>query len=118
MAQEQLPAAQYTVGGQETVADHVVISQTDGFEEDGEAKKTAAGQHKCDLTYSRRATRSLVLELAFGADPTTYMEGGGLDASYVPGGEVWEIRSVSRVNTRGPVQLNLELVSLTDTITA
>ena len=120
MATEQLPASQFTVGGQETVAGHKVISQNDGFEEDGETKTTTAGAHKCDITYSRRATRSLVLELVHGTAPTTYMVGGAVDVTYVPDNTVapvWEIRNVSQVDTRGPIQLNLELVSLTDTMT-
>ena len=120
MATEQLPAAQFEVGGQETVEDHVVISQADGFEEDTEAKTTTAGAHKCDITYSRRATRSLVLELVHGTDPTTYMVGGAVNASYVPdniSAPVWEIRNVSQANTRGPIQINLDLVNLTDSMT-
>jgi hypothetical protein len=31
---------------------------------------------------------------------------------------VWEIRSVSVTNTRGPVQVSLNLVSLTESIAA
>ncbi len=119
MAQEQLPAEQYAVGGQTEIANYVVISEVDGFEEDTEAKQTAAGQHKCDITYSRRATKSLTLELLAAADATDYVSGGGLDATYgTDGDKVWEIRSVQRVNTRGPIQLQLELVSLVDTIAA
>lgn len=122
MAQEQLPAAQFTVGGQTAIAGFVVGQEVDGFEEDSEAKQTATGAHKCDITYSRRKTKSLTLELAAGVDSATlntlYMEGGGLDETFLAVGEVWEIRSAQRVNTRGPVQINLELVSLTDSITA
>ena len=119
MAAEQLPATKYAVGGQSAVANHQVISETSGFEEDGEEKKTAAGQHNCDITYSRRATKTVTLELEDGATESTYMSGGALDASFAPGGTAaWEIRSVQKVNTRGPVQLVLELVSLTEQITA
>lgn len=120
MAAEQLPIANaYTIGGQSTVANHVVGQEVDGFVEDGEEKKNAAGQHQCDITYSRRKTKSLTLELGSGATVTDYCKGGHVDASFVAGGTAaWEITSVQRVNTRGPVQLNLELVSLTEDITA
>ncbi|HAX91570.1 MAG TPA: hypothetical protein DCY07_05090 [Rhodospirillaceae bacterium] len=119
---EQLPVTQYAVGGQVTLANYQVISSSYGFEEDTESKKTALGQHKCDLTYSRRQTLSLTLELDSAATETTYMDGGTIasgtftlaDGITASG---WEIRSVSKVNTRGPVQLNIELVSLVDLIT-
>lgn len=121
MAAEQLPIANaYTVGGQSTVAKHVVVTESDGFIEDGESKKNAAGQHHCDITYSRRKTKSLTLELADGATVTDYCIGGHVDASFVANGTpaAWEIASVQRVMTRGPVQLNLELISLTEDITS
>jgi len=119
MATEQLPASQFAVGGQATLADHVVISTKDGFEEDGEDKLTQAGQFKCALTYSRRLTKSLELELLGAADVTAYVVGGYTDAAYastVAATAIWEIRSVSQTRTRGPVVLALELVSLTDTL--
>ena len=117
---EQLPSANgFTVGGQSAVSGYVVGQEVDGFEEDTEAKQTAAGQHLCDITYSRRATKSLTLELAHGTSPTAYMVGGHVDSSFAAGGTAaWEIRSVQRINTRGPVQLALELVSLTESIAA
>lgn len=120
MAAEQLPsAAGYAVGGQSAVAGYVVGQEVDGFIEEGESKQTPAGAHACDITYSRRKTKSLTLELAHGTDLTDYMQGGHVDATFAPGGTAaWEIRSVTRVNTRGPVQLNLELVSITEDITA
>jgi hypothetical protein len=117
----QLPAAQFAVGGQPTVAGHIVISSASGFEEDSEVKQTSGGQFKCDITYSRRATLDLTLELANTADPTDYVKGIALDASYVPcaaASGVWEVRNVTRTNTRGPVQLSLQLVSLTESIAA
>jgi len=116
---EQLGTA-YKTGGQSTVADHIVVSERDGFEEDGEAKQLATGQHSTDITYSRRKTKSLTLELLTAADATDYIEGGHTDASYVAGGSpaAWEIRSARVVKTRGPVQVELELVSLTEDIAA
>lgn len=120
MAAEQLPsAAAYAVGGQSAVANHVVGQEVDGFIEDGESKQLASGQHACDIVYSRRKTKSLTLELGNGATATDYMAGGHVDATFAPGGTAaWEIASVQRVNTRGPVQLNLELISITEDITA
>jgi hypothetical protein len=109
----------YATGGQSTVALHIVVSEVDGFEEDGEARQNADGTHSSDITYSRRATKTLTLELAHTASPTAYMAGGHVDATYNAGGvAAWEIRSVQRINTRGPVQLQLELVSLTESIAA
>jgi len=120
MAAEQLPsAAAYTLGGQSTVANTVVGQEVDGFMEEGEAKQTAAGQHACDITYSRRKTKSLTLELGNGADPTDYAVGGYLDYSFSAGGTAaWEITSCRVTKTRGPVQVSLDLVSLTEDITA
>lgn len=120
MAAEQLPStAGLTPGGQSAVANHVVGTEVDGFVEEGESIQTAAGQHLADLTYSRRKTKAFTLELGNGADATLYMEGGSVDATYAPGGTAaWKIRSVQRINTRGPVQLSLELISLTEDITA
>lgn len=120
MPAEQLPsAAAYTVGGQSTIADHIVVSEVDGFTEDGETKMLATGQFGCDIVYSRRKTKTVVLELLTGASQTGYLEGGHVDATFAPGGTAaWEIKSVQRVNTRGPVQITLELVSITEDITA
>jgi hypothetical protein len=118
---EQLPASQFAVGGQPTVAAHIVVSAAYGFEEDSEVKQTSGGQFKCDITYSRRATLDLTLELSNTADPTDYVKGIALDASFVPTTAalgVWEVRNVTRTNTRGPVQLSLQLVNLTDLIDA
>jgi hypothetical protein len=116
----QLPASQFAVGGQETLADHIVVSSVKGFEEDTEDKQTAAGQFKCNITYSRRATLDLTIELGDEADPKDYAKGGAVDAEYLPclpAVGVWEIRNVTRTNTRGPIQLSLQLVSLTESIT-
>ena len=121
MAAEQLPASQFAVGGQTAVVAYVVGQTVDGFEEDGETKQTTAGQFKCEITYSRRATKELTLELSNTATATYYVSGGCVDASFIPCAAavgVWEIRSATRTNTRGPVQVALSLVSLTEAITA
>jgi hypothetical protein len=118
MAQTQLPAAQFVVGGQTALTGLQVPSETTGFEEDAEDKQTQAGQFKANITYSRRATKSLTLECESSFDTSIYTDGGGLDATLLATGTVWEIRSATVTNTRGPVQVALELVSLTDTITA
>lgn len=120
MSAEQLPVENaYTVGGQSTVENHVVGQEVDGFIEVGESKQNAAGQHQCDITYSRRKTKSLTLQLGSSATVTDYCEGGHVDSSFAFGGvAAWEITGVQRVQTRGPVQLNLELISITEEITA
>jgi hypothetical protein len=119
MAAEQLPASQFTVNGQTAIAGFVVVQEVDGFEEDTESKQTASGAHKADITYSRRKTKSLTLEVTSAAVAGLYIEGGGLNADYLASDNpVWEIRSASRTNTRGPIQIQLELVALVDTITA
>jgi len=121
MAIEQLPAAQFAVGGQSTVAKHVVGQTVDGFEEDGETKQTSGGQFKCDLTYSRRATKEITMECEDDATVTHYAIGGSVDASFVPcvaASGVWEIRNATITKTRGPIQVALSLVSLTEAITA
>jgi len=119
MAAEQLPASQYTVDGQTEITGFVVVSDTDGFEEDGETKQNADGSFKCDITYSRRKTKSLNLDVTDEDMLGFYVEGGGLDADYAGTSDpAWEIRSVTRVNTRGAVNFQLELVALTDTIPA
>ena len=117
----QLPASQFAVGGQDTVTTYIVGTVVDGFEEDSEVKNTTDGQFKCDITYSRRATKDLTLELSNTASATAYVDGGSVDASFVPCAAavgVWEIRGVTRTNTRGPTQVSLQLVGLTELIAA
>jgi hypothetical protein len=114
MATEQLPASTYAIAGQSAVTGYEVISQTFGFEEDGEDKKDGTGQHKARINYSRRRTCQLVLEALTTATAGAYVVGGGLDASYVPGGVVWKIRSVTEGKTRSVPTINLDLIALTD----
>jgi hypothetical protein len=61
-----------------------------------------AGQFKANITYSRRATKSLTLECEASFDTSIYTDGGGLDATLLATGTVWEIRSATVTNTRGP----------------
>jgi len=110
MATEQLPASQYEVGGQETVSGWVVTENGWSFEEDSEAHQDAAGQHKCDITYSRRKVLSLSLKAENGTTVDTFDEGG----TYTHDAVAYKIRSVNRRNTRGPVEVDLELISQVD----
>ena len=126
MATEQLPDSQYTVGGQVAASKYQVISSSYGIEEDTESKKNATGQHRCDITYSRRQTLSITVELEDDASAALWVTGGSIasDATIAfpladgSTASAWEIRSVQRLHTRGPVQIQLELVSTTDLITA
>jgi len=112
MATEQIPASKYVVAGQTALTGWQVISETTGFQEDTEDKATAAGQFNSKITYSRRPTKQLVLEANHGTTTTTYDSGGTI----VYGGVTYIINSVSRVNTRGAVQVTLDLVSSVDSL--
>ena len=114
MATEQLPAATYAIGGQSTIAGYEVISQVWDFEEDGEDKKNGTGQHKARINYSRRRTCQFVLEALTTATAGEYVEGGGLDASFAPGGDAWKVTSVSEGKTRGVPTINLSVIELVD----
>ena len=118
MATEQLPATTFTVGGQPTLSGWQVVSATYGIEEDSETKQTASGRFLCKLTYSRRATLQVILEADSGTTTTTYQTGGeiasGVFADQAGTATAWKIRSASKANTRGPVQVTLDLISQTD----
>ncbi|HAX91571.1 MAG TPA: hypothetical protein DCY07_05095 [Rhodospirillaceae bacterium] len=115
---EQLPATQYKVGGQPTLAGWQVISATHGLEEDSENKQTASGRFKCKITYSRRPTLQVVLEANSGTTTTTYQTGGEIASGVFAAGNgsatAWKIRSARKVNTRGPEQVELDLIAQTD----
>jgi len=119
---EQLPASQFAVGGQSAVVGHIVGQTVDSFEEDTETKQTSGGQFKCEITYSRRATKQFTMELAAtGATAADYVEGGCVDANFapcLPAVGVWEIRSASVKKARGAHLIELSLVSLTESIAA
>ena len=120
MSAEQLPVASgFELDGQTEIAGFVVVSETDGFEEDGETKQNANGSFKCDITYSRRKTKELTLDVTSESVLELYVVGGGLDADFLGNTTpVWEIVSCTRTNTRGPVQIQVSLKALTDSIPA
>ena len=121
MAVEQLPATTYVVGGQPTVAGYILPEAQYGFEEQAETKYTAAGKFNAKLTFSRRATLKVTLELLTGTGETTYMSGGQISSGVFATGAgvatAWEIKSASKRNTRGPVVVDLDLIALSDIIT-
>ena len=120
MAVEQLPAAQYVIGGQQTLAGWVLPENSYGIEEDGETKQDADGGFKAEITYSRRQTLSVTLEAEHGTTATVYSKGGtiasgaGGFADSAGGAMGWKIRNVTETRTRGPVQVTLDLIALTD----
>ena len=120
MAVEQLPASQYVVGGQLILTGWVLPENSYGIEEDGETKQTAAGAFKCEITYSRRQTLSVTLEATTAEEPGVYSKGGeiasGVFANSQGGATGWKIRDVAETRTRGPVQVTLDLIALTEGI--
>jgi hypothetical protein len=114
MGTQQLPADQYKIGGQPAITGYEVIEATFGFEEDSEDKQAGSGQHKAKISYSRRKTLQLELEALSTADPHEYVAGGGLDANFAPGGNVWKVRSATNGRTRGVQTVSLDLISLVD----
>ena len=122
MAVEQLPASQYVVGGQLTLGGWVLPENSYGIEEDGETKQTAAGAFKCELTYSRRQTLSVTLEAATVVAEEAYSKGGTIASAVFAnsqgGATAWKIRNVTDTRTRGPVVVTLDLIALTEGISA
>lgn len=118
MATSQLPSAAYVIGGQPTVSGWKLPDAQYGFDEDAETKTTAAGQFQTDIVYSRRQTLRVTLEALTGGTLTTYAKGGQISSGvFADGGGIataWKIRSASMRKTRGPVQVELDLISLTD----
>jgi hypothetical protein len=118
MATEQLPATIYTVDGKPTLTGWQILSATYGIEEDSETKQTAAGRFSAKITYSRRATLQIVMEAESGTTTTTYQTGGeiasGVFANQAGTATAWKIRNAAKANTRGPVQVTLDLVSQDD----
>lgn len=122
MAVEQLPADQYVVGGQLTVAGWVLPENSYGIEEDGETKQDAAGVFKSELTYSRRQTLSVTLECTAAGTQADYSKGGtilsGVFVNSQGGPTAWKIRNVTDTRTRGPRVVTLDLIALTEGISA
>lgn len=118
MATEQLPASQFVVGGQPTLAGWTLPSAQYGFEEDSEPKTNSNGRFKCKLTYSRRSTLSVTIEADDGTTLTTYQTGGGILSGVFTDGAgnatAWKIRSAVLTKTRGPSSVALDLIAQTD----
>jgi len=118
MATLQIPAEQYVIGGQQTLAGWVLPQQQYGFEEDADQHKDGAGAFDCKITYSRRQTLSVTLEAEASTVTTTYAAGGQIASGIFTDGNgaatAWKIRSAPTTKTRGPVQVTLDLVSQTD----
>lgn len=116
MATEQLPALQYVIGGQPTLAGYILPQAQYGIEEDGESKYDANGRFKSDLTYSRRATLSVTLQVTSGTP--TYQNGGEIASGVFTDGAgtatAWKIRSATLTKTRGPKVVELDLIAQTD----
>ena len=122
-ANQQLPSALYAVGGQLTLSGWVLPQNAYGFEEDSEVKTEASGIFKADITYSRRQTLSVTLEALAAATVSTYQTGGSVASGVFTLADgstetAWKIRSATLTRTRGPVQVELDLIQLGDLITA
>ncbi len=116
----QLPADVYLLGGQPNVAGFKVREADIGRVDDAENVAGPAGQHKCKIVYSRRPTKQIQCETTTG-DPDIYIDGGALDADFVPTSTaldmVWRIQDVSVALVRGITVVSLDLIKLTDSIT-
>jgi len=118
MATQQLPSALYTIGGQPTLAGWQIISAVYGMDVDKEEKKTSTGRFKATIIYSKRPTLQLVMEADSGTTTTPYQTGGqilsGVFATGTGSATAWKIRNAGKVNTRGAVQVTLDLIAQTD----
>jgi hypothetical protein len=118
MATEQLPAAQYIVGGQLTLTGWILPQNSYGIVEDAETKTLASGAFKCDITYSRRQTLKVTLEALTGATPSTYSKGGtiasGVFADSAGAATAWKIRDVQFSQSRNVTIVELDLIGLAD----
>lgn len=116
MSTEQTPTA-FSVGGQPTVSGYVVISAVYGVEEDSEKKADSNGRFLSKITYGRRATLKLEMEAESGTTPA-YDAGGTIASGSITDGAGnatgWKIRDAKITQTRGPIAVSLDLVSLTD----
>ncbi len=115
---EQLPASQYVIGGQLTLAGYVLPQNQYGIEEDADQnKQDEHGRFKCKITYSRRQTLNVTLEVLSGTTPT-YQDGGeiasGVFATADGTATAWKIRNATLTKTRGPQELTLDLISQID----
>ena len=116
MATEQLPASQYVIAGQLTLTGYVIPQNAYGIEEDSEIKYDANGRFKCKITYSRRSTLSVSMEVKTGTP--TYQAGGEIASGVFADGAgtatAWKIRSATLTKTRGPQMVELDLIAQVD----
>lgn len=121
-ANQQLPTAVYKVGGQLTKSGWVITENSYGFEEDSEVKTKADGTFNADITYSRRQTLQVTLEALTEADVDEFQVGGQVDSGVFPLADgtasAWKINDAKLTKTRGPVQVELDLIQLGDMITS
>lgn len=122
-ANQQLPTAVYQVGGQLTKSGWEIIQNSYGFEEDSEVKTKADGTFNADITYSRRQTLQVTLEALAAADVDEFQVGGQVASGVFPLADgttasAWKINDAKLTKTRGPVQLELDLIQLGDMITS
>jgi hypothetical protein len=118
MATVQLPTNQYVVGGMPTLSGYILPSAQYGIQEDAETKYDQDGRFKSKITYSRRSTLSLTLEVTTGTP--AYQNGGEIASGVFAAGDgsatAWKIQSATLAKTRGPQVVQMELVSETDLI--
>jgi len=116
MATEQLPASQYVIAGQLTLTGYVIPQNAYGIEEDSEVKYDENGRFKCKITYSRRSTLSVSMEVTTGTP--AYQAGGEIASGVFVDGAgtatAWKIRSATLTKTRGPQMVELDLIAQVD----
>lgn len=116
MATIQLPLAQYTIAGQLTATGYIISQNAYGIEEDSETLYDEDGRFKCKITYSRRSTLSVSMEVTSGTP--TYQDGGEIASGVFDDGAgnatAWKIRSASLTKTRGPQMVELDLIAQND----
>jgi hypothetical protein len=116
---EQLPVEQYVIGGQPSVAGYVLPQAQYGFEEDADQKQDENGRFRCKISYSRRPTLNVTLEVTSGTP--TYQAGGEIAADVFADGAgnstAWKIRNATLTMTRGPQIVELDLIAQTDLVT-
>lgn len=122
-ANQQLPTAVYKIGGQLTKSGWEIVQNSYGFEEDSEVKTKADGTFNADITYSRRQTLQVTLEALSAADVDEFQSGGQVESGVFPLADgttasAWKINDAKLTKTRGPVQVELDLIQLGDMITS
>jgi len=112
MATTQFPADKYVVGGQTEIANWNVMSETTSIVEDAEDRFKPTGQFNSHIVYSRRIAKQFTLEATALADEDEFEVGGEIEIDSVD----YIIQAVSRVNTRGPVQVTLDVITQEDSL--